>query len=81
MENPIFEIKKELIKWIKNLDDLETIQKVLDLKNFDEPASLVSDAQSEYSRTDDFDERFAKGLNPENARKESKKIIREWWDK
>ena len=81
MENPIFEIKKELIGWIKNLNDLETMQKLLELKNFDEPASLVSDAQSEYSTEDDFDERFAKGMSSENARKESKKRIREWWDK
>lgn len=33
MKNPFFEAKKELIEWVKNLDELETIQELLDLKN------------------------------------------------
>ncbi|MGA9212575.1 hypothetical protein [Kaistella sp.] len=81
MENPIVEIKKELIEWIKYLDDLETMQELLDLKKLQKPASLLSDAASEYTEKDDFEERVAKGLTSENARKESKKRIRKWWQK
>lgn len=127
MQNPMIEIKNELMEWIENLNDLGLLQRIVDIKNdveqssliseinseaivkddFDEqfaagmtsdelmeniaahlesisseePASFVSDIQSEYVVIDDFDERFAKGLNSENARKKSKKRIREWWGK
>ena len=46
MENPMIEIKQELIEWVKNIDDLETIQAILDLKNSQEPSFVVSDIQS-----------------------------------
>mgnify|MGYP003615108244 CR=1 FL=1 len=69
MENPIIEIKQELIEWVKNTDDLETIQAILDLKNSQEPSCVVSDIQSEYAVKDDFEERFAKGLTLEESKK------------
>ncbi|WHF52316.1 hypothetical protein QGN23_03320 [Chryseobacterium gotjawalense] len=69
MENPIIEIKKELIEWIKNLDDLETIQSLLELKNADETAITVSDEQAEYAVKDDFDERFARGMTSKEFRR------------
>lgn len=69
MENPIIEIKKELIEWIKNLDDLETIQSLLELKNTDETAFSVSDEQAEYAVKDDFDERFARGMTSKEFRR------------
>ena len=46
-----------------------------------EKSSVVPDTKAEYAVKDDFDERFAKGLNSEDARKESKKKVREWWGK
>jgi hypothetical protein len=69
MENPIIEIKQELIEWVENIDDLETIQAILDLKNSQEPSCVVSDIQSEYAVKDDFEERFAKGLTLEESKK------------
>ena len=69
MKNPIIEIKQELIEWVKNTDDLETIQAILDLKNSQEPSFVVSDIQSEYAVKDDFEERFAKGLTLEESKK------------
>ena len=81
MENPIIEIKQELIEWVKNTDDLETIQAILDLKNSQEPSFVVSDIQSEYAVKDDFEERFAMGITSQKAREESKKRVREWWGK
>ncbi|MDQ0475662.1 MULTISPECIES: hypothetical protein [Chryseobacterium] len=69
MENPIIEIKKELIEWIKNLDDLESIQSLLELKNADQTALSFSDAQSEYTVKDDFDERFERGMTSKEFRR------------
>lgn len=69
MENPMIEIKQELIEWVENIDDLETIQAILDLKNSQEPSFVVSDIQSEYAVKDDFEERFAKGLTLEESKK------------
>ena len=62
MENPIIEAKKEIIEWVKNLDDLETIQELLDLKNENSSPSQVFEPSTEYALKDDFDERFAKGI-------------------
>ena len=69
MENPIIEIKQELIEWVKNTDDLETIQAILDLKNSQEPSFVVSDIQSEYAVKDDFEERFVKGMTSKEFRR------------
>ena len=63
MENSIIEIKKEVIDWIKNLDDLETLQKILDLKNNNESASLILDINTQTIVKDDFDEQFAAGMS------------------
>jgi hypothetical protein len=81
MKNTITEAKIEIIEWVKNHDELETIQELLDLKNKIESIPLVSEPQAEYALKDDFDERFARGMNSENARIESKKRVREWWGK
>ncbi|SFI06167.1 hypothetical protein [Halpernia frigidisoli] len=81
MENPIIEAKKEIIEWVKNLDELETIQELLDLKNNNNSSFQVNEPELEYAVKDDFDERFSKGMSSENARIESKKRVREWWGK
>lgn len=62
MENWMLEKRKELIEWIKHLNDLEVIQKVLDLKNNSEPSSLISDINTETIIENDFDEQFAAGM-------------------
>ena len=46
-----------------------------------EKSSVVSDTKSEYTVKDDFEERFAKGITSQKAREESKKRVREWWEK
>ena len=75
MENPIFEIKKELIEWIKNLDELEMMQELLDLKNSENSVSIVSDLKKEYAVKDDFDERFAKGIPHKEMKRRTLKYI------
>ena len=60
---------------------IENIAAHLETIDAEEPSSVVSDMQSEYAVKDDFDERFEKGLTLEKAREESKKKVREWWEK
>ncbi|QOW09627.1 hypothetical protein Q73A0000_04220 [Kaistella flava (ex Peng et al. 2021)] len=62
MENPTLEKKKTLIEWIENLDDLEIIQQLLNLKNVHESSTLISDINSETIVKEDFDEQFAAGM-------------------
>ncbi|MGS0748356.1 hypothetical protein [Halpernia sp. GG3] len=81
MENPILDAKNEIMKWVGNLDDLDIIQQLLELKNENNSPSQVFESSAEYAVKDDFDEKFAKGMGSENSRKESKKRVREWWGK
>ena len=60
---------------------MENIAAHLETIDPEEPTSVVSDTKSEYAVKDDFDERFEKGLTLEKAREESKKKVREWWEK
>ncbi|KIA88419.1 hypothetical protein [Kaistella jeonii] len=60
---------------------MENITAHIETMASEESSSVVSDTQSEYAVKDDFDERFAEGLNSENARKQSKEKVREWWGK
>lgn len=75
MENPILEYKKELIHWVNNLDDLDVLSQLIELKNKDESIPLVSESISEYAMKDDFDERFAKGLTMEESRRRTREFI------
>lgn len=62
MENPILEAKKELIQWIKEMDELEDIAELLEIKNRKTSVHQVAESQAEYAVKDDFDERFARGI-------------------
>jgi len=75
MEDPIFEAKKELIQWIKNMNELEEISEFLEIKNRIFSGDKVAESQAEYAVTDDFDERFAKGLTSAESRKRTKEFI------
>ncbi|KNB60242.1 MULTISPECIES: hypothetical protein [Chryseobacterium] len=63
MKDPIVEAKKELINWIREMDDLDKIQELLDLKNSENQNIIVAENQVEYAIKDDFDERFTKGIS------------------
>lgn len=69
MENPIHEAKKELIQWIKEMDDLEDIAELLEVKNKKTAVDKVTESQAEYAVKDDFDERFARGMTGEELMK------------
>ena len=71
--------KKELMQWISGLQDEETILEILKIKNDFE--SLVKESKAEYIVTDDFEERWAKGLTKEQSIERTKNKIREWWGK
>ncbi|WP_210150318.1 hypothetical protein [Chryseobacterium scophthalmum] len=62
MENPILEAKRELIQWIKEMDELDDIAELLEIKNRKTSVHQVAESQAEYAVKDDFDERFAKGI-------------------
>lgn len=75
MENPILQSKRELIHWINTLDDIEVIEELLELKEKRAIAETFSEPQTEYLVKDDFDERFAKGLNSAESRKKTREFI------
>lgn len=75
MENPILQSKRELIHWINTLDDIEVIEELLELKEKRATAETFSEPQTEYLVKDDFDERFAKGLNSVESRKRTREFI------
>ena len=75
MEDPIFEAKKELIQWIKNMNELEDIAELLEIKNRMLSGDKVAESQTEYAIKDDFDERFAKGMSGEELMKRVHKHI------
>ncbi|MGE6396068.1 hypothetical protein [Chryseobacterium scophthalmum] len=66
MENPILEAKKELIQWIKDMDELDDIAELLEIKNRKNSIHQVAEYQAEYAVKDDFDERFARGITGED---------------
>ncbi|MGC4129910.1 MAG: hypothetical protein QM564_10275 [Bergeyella sp.] len=76
MGNPILAYKKELIEWIKNLDDLQVLSDLVEMKEGKFSVSKVSEPQAEYAVKDDFDVQFAKGLTLEESRKRTKEFIR-----
>lgn len=82
MDNSFLHKKQELLNWIISLEDEEMIKKLIDFKEFNQFANVVSEPKIEYNVVkDDFDERFAKGLDLEKSKAESKRRVREWWGK
>ena len=75
-----FEQKKiELLQWISELQDEETILEILKIKNAFE--NLVNEPKAEYVVKDDLEERWARGLTKEQSIDRTKSKIREWWGK
>ncbi|MFC0425614.1 hypothetical protein [Chryseobacterium scophthalmum] len=66
MENPILEAKRELIQWIKEMNELDDIAELLEIKNRKTSVHQVAESQAEYVVKDDFDERFARGITGED---------------
>lgn len=75
MKNPIIGAKKDLITWISDLDDLDVLSELMEFKEKNSNADVISEPQTEYQVKDDFDERFAKGLSMEESRARTKKFI------
>lgn len=55
--------------------DLEQISQLLEIKNRKIPADKVEETQSNYVIRDDFDKRFAKGINSAESRKRTREFI------
>lgn len=76
MENPIHEAKKELIQWIKEMNDPEDLAELLEIKNKKTAVDKVAEHQAEYAVKDDFDERFAKGIPHDEMRRRTREFIK-----
>lgn len=76
MENPIFEAKKELILWIKDMNELEEISELMEIKDRMTSNTVVAETQEEYFVKDDFDERFAKGISHTEMKRRTIEHIR-----
>lgn len=82
MENPITEAKKELIQWIKEMNEFEDLADLFEFKEKMTSKNKVSESQTEYAVKDDFDERFAKGFNSAESRKRTREFISKLsWEK
>ena len=75
MENPIVQSKTDLIHWINKLDDLGVIAELLELKEKRATADMLLESETEYVVKDDFDERFARGLNSADSREKTREFI------
>ncbi|MEC5156806.1 hypothetical protein [Chryseobacterium sp. MP_3.2] len=62
MENPILDLKKELIQWVNLLDDLDVLSNLKELKDKDRSIPLLLRSSAENSVKTDFDEQFAAGM-------------------
>ena len=65
MEDPILDAKRELIQWIKQMNELDDIAELLEIKNRKTSVYQFAELQAEYAVKDDLDERFAKGMTGE----------------
>lgn len=79
MSSDFINKKNELLQWISELQDEETILEILKIK--DDFENLINEPKAEYIVTDDFEERWARGLTSEQSRAETKRRIDEWWGK
>ncbi|MFY1046533.1 hypothetical protein [Chryseobacterium sp. GP-SGM7] len=76
MENPITEAKKELIQWIKGMNEFDDLADLLELKEKMISENKIAEPQTEYAVKDDFDERFAKGIPHDEMRRRTNEFIR-----
>jgi len=81
MDENLAKEKLDILKWIEDLQDENIIEDLLKLKKSSEENSSVNESKLEYAVTDDFEERWAKGLTSEESRAETKRRITEWWGK
>ena len=63
MENPILELKRELIQWVNLLDDLDVLSDLKEMKDKDQFIPLLPNSSMDDSVKTDFDEQFAAGMS------------------
>lgn len=62
--------KQELVEWLSKLEEPHILYQIAKLKE-------ESEKETEF----DFDKEFENGYTPEEAKAESIRRIREWWEK
>ena len=73
MSSDFINKKKELLKWISELQDEEMILEILKIK--DDFENLVNEPKAEYIVTDDFEERWARGISHVEMKRRTKDYI------
>ena len=81
MDENLAKEKLDILKWIEDLQDENIIEDLLKLKKSSEKNTSVNESKLEYAVTDDFEERWARGLTKEQSIERTKGKIREWWGK
>lgn len=76
MKNPILDAKTDLMKWISNLDDLDVLSELMELKEKNIDADCIEESRSEYALADGFDEQFAKGIPHDEMRRKTRVFIK-----
>ena len=76
MESPILVYKNELIEWIKNIDDLEVLSRLIELKDNENKDFKISDPKIEYQVKDDFEERFSRGIQHNEMKRRTFEYIK-----
>lgn len=64
MENSFKNIKKELLVWIENSTDFETLSRLLEIKNSTAKTPDFSE-EDDLNLKIDYDEQFAAGMSPD----------------
>ena len=63
MQNPLLELKYDLMKWISNFDDLEVLSELMEFKEKNIDADCFEEKNVEAEQS--FDEQFAAGMTSE----------------
>lgn len=81
MNEKVLNTKNEILQWVRGFEDEGIIRELLNLKLRIEKLNLVSEPQTKMKVKVDFEERWASLMNSEQSRAESKRKIRDWWEK
>lgn len=69
------QLKRQLIAWVNSIEDIDVIQKLLDLKARCAVSDSVNESKAEYLIKDDFEERWAKGISHDEMKRRTLEYI------
>jgi|GEM_PF-3080588 len=82
MDENLANEKLDILKWIEDLQDENIIEDLLKLKKWSEEKTSVNESKKEYTVTNDFEERWSKGIPHDEMKNRSREFIRNLpWEK